>query len=186
MPQTILIVDDSPPLHELLKAHLSSNEVILESAFNGPSALVIAASVQPDLILLDIDMPDMDGFEVCRLLKEDPDTESIPIIFLTARAAPADKVLGLNLQAMDYIVKPFNGEELCARVRSALRTKRLLDLLPKKKAAGKPRAKSQPNQGRSLNTTLSLTELSIARSKNPWNRKPPELLSCTNSTEQAP
>jgi DNA-binding response OmpR family regulator len=186
MPQTILIVDDSPPLHELLKAHLNSENIILESAFDGPSALVMAASIQPDLILLDVEMPGMDGFEVCRILKEDPATASIPIVFLSARNSPADKVSGLDLSAMDYIVKPFNADELCARVRAALRTKRLLDLLPKKKSTGRPRAKSQATQSRSLNTTLSPAELAIARSKNPWNRKPPEPICVANSSEQAP
>ena len=127
MPQTILIVDDSPPLHELLKAHLSSNEVILESAFNGPSALVIAASVQPDLILLDIDMPDMDGFEVCRRLKANAETTTSTVIFLTADFDTGDKIKGLELGAADYVTKPFKPEELCARVRASLRARKLMD-----------------------------------------------------------
>lgn len=172
MPQIVLIVDDSPPLHELVKVHLDAEALIIHSAFDGTSALKMAASLNPDLILLDVDMPVMTGFEVCRALKGDPATAAIPVIFLSAGTSSAAKVCGLELQAVDYITKPFDPDELCARVRAALRTKRLLDLLPKTKGA-KDESASNGTSGRHLNARLSMAELAVARAGNPWNRKPP-------------
>jgi putative two-component system response regulator len=130
MAQTVMIVDDSRPLHALVKVHLGEEDFVYHSAYNGSSALNLVTSVKPDLILLDVDMPDMNGFDVCRFLKVDPITAQIPIIFLTASTSADEKACGLSLQANDYVTKPFDPEGLLARVRAALRTKRLLDLLP--------------------------------------------------------
>src|ERR1700722_12371122 len=126
MQQTVLIIDDSIPIHKLVKAHLEAERLRVVSAF-GPEEGLVAAKLSPGLILLDIDMPDMDGFEVCRRLKADPETASIPIIFLTANSGTDDKVKGLDLGALDYISKPFQARELCARVRSSFRAKNQLE-----------------------------------------------------------
>ena len=127
MPQSVLIVDDSIPLHTLIKTQLKSEPLRFHSAHDGESGLLTASSFRPDLILLDVDMPGMDGFEVCQRLKANPLTASIPLIFLTADGSLADKVKGLELGGADYIVKPFKPEELKARVHSVLRTSNQLE-----------------------------------------------------------
>jgi diguanylate cyclase (GGDEF)-like protein len=127
MLQRTMIVDDSIPLHKLIKTHLEGAGLEFYSAYDGPSALALAAEIRPRLILLDVDMPGMDGFEVCRRLKASVDTTTIPIIFLTADYNANDKVMGLDLGAVDYVTKPFKPEELCARVRASLRARQLLE-----------------------------------------------------------
>jgi DNA-binding response OmpR family regulator len=131
MPQTILIIDDSIPIHQLIKVHLDEESIEIQSAYNGTSGLSKAAALRPDLILLDVDLPDMNGFDVCRLLKADSATAHIPVIFVAGSSSIDAKVCGLDLQAIDYITKPFNPTELCARVRSALRPDHEVTLTPK-------------------------------------------------------
>ncbi|WP_419192611.1 diguanylate cyclase [Kolteria novifilia] len=125
----ILVVDDSRVIRKLVDTCLRANGFDTVSAENGTEALQKASDVQPDVILLDIDMPSMSGFEVCRQLKGSPDTSLIPIIFLTARDDTENVVRGLELGAFDYVRKPFNSLELCARVGVARRLKYLVDLL---------------------------------------------------------
>jgi diguanylate cyclase (GGDEF)-like protein len=132
MIQRVLIIDDSQNIHALVKARLANEPVELHGAFDGVSGLKLAGELLPDLILLDVDMPDPDGFEVCKQLKGLPATMSIPIVFLTGAGSTDEKIRGLELGAVDYITKPFDPAELRARVRAALRTKFLLDLLAKK------------------------------------------------------
>ncbi|HYO10216.1 MAG TPA: diguanylate cyclase [Tepidisphaeraceae bacterium] len=132
MNQRILIVDDSKNIHALLKARLSGEPVELHSCFTSEQALTTAGQLLPDLILLDVDMPDTNGFEVCRRLKAQPATMNVPVVFLTGAGSTDEKIRGLELGAVDYITKPFEPAELRARVRAALRTKYLLDLLNKK------------------------------------------------------
>ncbi|MDP9173252.1 MAG: response regulator [Planctomycetota bacterium] len=127
MPQTVLIVDDSMPLHTLIKAHLEPDNLKIHSVHDGESCLAAAIDLKPALILLDVDIPRLDGFEVCRRLKANPATANIPIIFLTANPMVADKVKGLELGACDYITKPFKSLEFRARVRAALRSKHHFD-----------------------------------------------------------
>jgi two-component system, cell cycle response regulator len=127
MKQSILIIDDSPPLHKLVRAILGDEPVTIHSAYCAEEGLTMAAQVKPALILLDVDMPKIDGFEVCRRLKTDPATQYIAIAFLTAKTTLSQKVAGLNFGASDYIAKPFKPEELLARVRSTLRNKTQLD-----------------------------------------------------------
>jgi DNA-binding response OmpR family regulator len=178
MSQTVLIIDDSVPMHALIKALLSEEPVELHSAYNGTSGLVLAASLKPDLILLDVDMPAMNGFEVCKILKASEETVHIPIIFLTACASADEKVWGFELKASDYITKPFEPSELWARVRATLRTKRLLDLLPNSRAdAGVSAAQSSAPPRHGLNPKLSMQQLVVARSENPWGRVAPKNLS---------
>ena len=129
MPQRVLIIDDSRQIHRLVEAWLKSDLIEVGSAVTAAEGHAMAARWRPDLILLDIDLPDVSGFELCRQLKSDEAVSRIPIIFLTGANSPEDRVAGLNLGAVDYIVKPFHPAEFQARVRAALRTKYLLDLL---------------------------------------------------------
>jgi two-component system, cell cycle response regulator len=125
----VLIVDDSPDALALAKARLLPEDLDILCADSGVAGLTTAKQEAPDLILLDMDLGDMSGLEVCRILKDDPVTTLIPVIFLSGSGTPKDKVRGLDLGAVDYVTKPFDAFELRARVRVALRTKRLQDLL---------------------------------------------------------
>jgi two-component system, cell cycle response regulator len=132
MNQRVLIIDDSQPIHALVRVRLADEGIELHSAHTGLSGLQVAQENPPDVILLDVDMPDLNGFEVCRRLKADGRTMDVPIIFLTGASSTEEKITGLELGAVDYITKPFDPAELRARVRSSLRTKYLLDLLARK------------------------------------------------------
>ena len=112
---TVLVVDDAPENIDLLDGVLNQDYKI-KAALNGEKALKIAGSENPpDIILLDIEMPDMDGYEVCRRLKADPQTRDIPIIFVTAKSDESDETKGLELGAVDYITKPFSPPIVTAR-----------------------------------------------------------------------
>ena len=125
----VLMIDDSPDALAVAKARLSKEQLEIICAGGGVTGLEAAHREKPDIILLDVDMPDMSGFEVCRLLKADAELCMIPVLFLSGAATPEDKVHGLDLGAVDYVAKPFDAFELRARVRAALRTKHLQDLL---------------------------------------------------------
>jgi two-component system cell cycle response regulator len=129
MPESVLIIDDSPDIHDLLAVRLRPEALVLHNAQSGEAGLAAAATLQPDLILLDVEMPGLSGFDVCRRLKDDPATAAIPVIFLTAAADVETKVAGFDLGATDYVTKPFQVAELRARVRAALRTARYQKLL---------------------------------------------------------
>lgn len=118
MSTRILIVDDEPPIVDVLKYNLQREHYQVLIARDGEEALLLARKEQPDLIILDLMLPRLDGLEVCRRLRRERD---IPIIMLTARDAEIDRVVGLELGADDYVVKPFSVRELVARVRSVLR-----------------------------------------------------------------
>ncbi len=128
---SILVVDDSEDVHRLLQARLRQENIDLYSALEGSKALEIAASESPSLILLDLDMPDMDGFEVLRHLKETAATRDIPVIVLSGLHSPADKVVAFDLGAVDYVTKPFDLMELRVRLRSAIRMSDLIEMLGK-------------------------------------------------------
>jgi diguanylate cyclase (GGDEF)-like protein len=130
--QKVLLIDDCPSIHGLVRTRLREQPIELHSAFDGESGLQTAATLAPDLILLDVEMPAPDGFEVCHRLKDDSRTMSIPVIFLTGATSTEEKIKGLELGAVDYITKPFDPAELRARVRASLRTKYLMDLLARK------------------------------------------------------
>ncbi len=131
-PQRILVVDDHPDNIEIIDARLSSRGYLIDTARNGEEALSKVRDDPPHLILLDVMMPLMDGFEVSRRIKRDPSLPFIPIILVTARGETEDKVEGLDAGADDYLTKPINFPELEARVRSMLRIKRLQDELDRK------------------------------------------------------
>ena len=128
----VLIVDDTPQNIQLLGAALKDEGFQINVAMNGEKALQIAQRVLPDLILLDITMTEMDGFEVCGKLKKLDEMEGIPIIFLTARNEIEDIVKGFEVGAVDYIIKPFNLTELKARVKTHLTLKFALEELKRK------------------------------------------------------
>jgi diguanylate cyclase (GGDEF)-like protein len=132
MQQQILVIDDSKTIHPLVTTLLADEQVTIHSAYNAETGLVLAASLRPDLILLDVEMPGSDGFETCRRLKSDSATSSIPIVFLTSHSTVKEMVHGLNLGATDYVAKPFKLSELLSRVRAALRTSHLIRLLEEK------------------------------------------------------
>ena len=121
IPQRILVVDDEPDLLMLLEEHLSQEGFQVLTASAGMQAISKARAEQPDLILLDVMMPGVSGFDVCNILQDFPETAEIPIIFLTAITETKRKVMGLNLGADDYITKPFDLRELTARVLAAMR-----------------------------------------------------------------
>ena len=119
---TILIIDDERDLVELVRYNLVEKEGYdVISANDGPSGLEIAQRHKVDLIVLDLMMPGMDGLEVCRRLRADARTGRIPLIMLTAKATEADRIVGLELGADDYVTKPFSPRELVARVKAILR-----------------------------------------------------------------
>ncbi|MBD8524289.1 diguanylate cyclase [Pseudomarimonas arenosa] len=128
--QKLLIVDDEPFNLNLLNALLKQEYKIMV-AIDGEQALKCALSARPDLILLDIMMPGIDGHEVCRRLKADERTRDVPIIFISAKSEVADEAMGFDLGAVDYISKPFNSTVVKARVRTHMRLKRRGDLLEK-------------------------------------------------------
>ena len=126
---TVLVVDDSPENIDLLGGVLSQDYKI-KVALNGEKALKIAGSENPpDIILLDIMMPGMDGYEVCRRLKSDPKTRDIPVIFITSMSEVEDETKGLALGAIDYITKPIRSPIVQARVKSHLELKEARELL---------------------------------------------------------
>lgn len=126
---TILIVDDTPDNISLMSG-LLKDSFRVKAATNGPKAIAIAQSVpRPELILLDIMMPVMDGYEVCRRLKSDPATSGIPIIFLTAKSTPEDEQMGFSLGAADYITKPISPAIVLARIKTQLALKSAADFL---------------------------------------------------------
>src|SRR5689334_1331572 len=125
----ILVADDEPVNLALIKRRLEWEDYRVETAEDGGQAVIAAKRLLPDLIILDVMMPILDGLQACRLLKEDPLTRDIPVIFLSALDDTDTKVSGLSLGANDYISKPFRVEELLARVAVAIRLKRERDLL---------------------------------------------------------
>lgn len=121
MPAEILIVDDEKDIADLLAYNLEKEGFSTRKACDGERALTMLQSRRPDLILLDLMLPGIQGLEVCRRIRRHPETASIPILMLTARGDESDKILGLEMGADDYITKPFSVKELLARIRAVLR-----------------------------------------------------------------
>jgi two-component system phosphate regulon response regulator PhoB len=115
-------VDDEPDAVELIKFNLKASGYEVFTAADGDEALKKARSVMPDLIVLDVMLPEVDGLEVCKILRRDPRISSVPIIMLTAKAGEIDRVLGLELGADDYVTKPFSPRELVLRVKRLLKS----------------------------------------------------------------
>jgi diguanylate cyclase (GGDEF)-like protein len=125
----VLAVDDSELMHRLLRTRLQLEQVEIHCALTGEDGLRMAAELQPEVVLLDIDLDGMDGFEVLQRLKENPATRDIAVIFISASCETMDRVRCLDLGAIDFIPKPFEMAELKARVRSAIRIQQLLRML---------------------------------------------------------
>ena len=122
MKQKILVVDDEPDAVELIEFNLKASGYDVVTATDGQEAIQKTRDVLPDLVVLDLMLPEVDGMEVCKILRRDPRTSAIPILMLTAKAAEIDRVLGLELGADDYVTKPFSPRELVLRIKRLLRS----------------------------------------------------------------
>jgi two-component system alkaline phosphatase synthesis response regulator PhoP len=119
--KTILIVDDEKDIVELVAYNLGREGYQVAKAYDGHQALKCIRENQPDLVILDLMLPGINGFEICRMIRKKSETEGLPIIMLTAKTDSVDKIMGLEIGADDYMTKPFNVRELLARVRAVLR-----------------------------------------------------------------
>jgi two-component system, OmpR family, phosphate regulon response regulator PhoB len=135
--RTILVIDDEPELVKLLDYNLSKAGYLVLSARDGESGLAAARKHAPDAIILDVMMPGLDGWEVCKRLRQDPSTSALPVLMLTAKADEGDRVLGLELGADDYVSKPFGVRELLARVKALLRRSEVAASTPEVVKTGK-------------------------------------------------
>ena len=120
--QRILVVDDDKEVVRLMRGYLEQAGFEALAAYNGETAIHILRREKPDLLLLDLMLPDRDGYDITRLVRGDPALSSIPIIMVTARVEDADKIIGLEIGADDYVTKPYNPREVVARVRARLRS----------------------------------------------------------------
>jgi DNA-binding response OmpR family regulator len=163
----ILIVDDVPENLQVLGTILEEENYEVALSANGQQTLDLIDDIQPDLILLDIMMPELDGFEVCRRLKKSAATEKIPIIFLTAKTDTDDIVKGFELGAADYVTKPFSAPELLARVHTHLELKKIAhERIQKEKLQGIIEMAgavchelNQPIQVSSINSELAMADI---------------------------
>ena len=128
----ILVVEDEQDVAELLRYNLTKEGYDVTLVGNGADALKRARETKPDLILLDIMVPQLNGWEVCRRLKQDAETRAIPVIMVTGRVEEGDKVLGFEMGADDYVTKPFSPRELVARVRAVVRRRKGGDIVDRK------------------------------------------------------
>jgi phosphate regulon transcriptional regulator PhoB len=124
MVREVLVVEDEPDIRRLVVLHLERDGFRCRTATSGPDALREVKTAVPDLVVLDLMLPELDGLEVCRRLRRDSSTSSVPIIMLTAKSDEVDRVVGLEVGADDYVGKPFSPKELVARVRAVLRRSR--------------------------------------------------------------
>ena len=122
MKPKILVVDDEPDVVQLIDYNLKAAGYDVTTAADGDEALKKARSTAPDLIILDLMLPEVEGLDVCKILRREPSTSGIPIVMLTAKASETDRVLGLELGADDYVTKPFSPRELVLRVKRLLRS----------------------------------------------------------------
>src|SRR3984957_5355974 len=150
----ILLVEDDADLFSLLKYNLEKEGFALSGLQTGKGAIELCRQVRPDLILLDIMLPDSDGLDICKAIRKDPDLAMIPVIFLTARASETDRIVGLELGANDYVVKPFFVRELIARIKLQFRNQ---SSPPRVLEAAGLELDPASRQVRLNNTPLSLT-----------------------------
>ena len=137
MSARILVVDDIEANVRLLEAKLTAEYYDVLTASDGPTALAIAAKEKPDIVLLDVMMPGMDGFQVCRRLKDDPETRHVPVVLVTALDGRADRIAGLEAGTDEFLTKPIDDVMLFARVRSLTRLKMVIDELREREASGR-------------------------------------------------
>jgi two-component system, OmpR family, alkaline phosphatase synthesis response regulator PhoP len=132
MRKKILVVDDDAELIELMRFNLKNAGFSIGTALNGLEALKKARSIVPDLIVLDLMMPELDGFAVCEILRRDRSTASIPILMLTALSSELGRLTGFECGATDYLTKPFSPKSVVARVQSLLGVGRSLERMPER------------------------------------------------------
>lgn len=130
----ILVVDDEETIVELISFNLEKEGFIVDTATDGQEALLKIAARKPDLIVLDWMLPGLDGLDICRRIRQNPDTTDIPVIMLTARGEEVDRILGLELGASDYVTKPFSPRELAARVKAQLRARQIKPALQEERS----------------------------------------------------
>jgi DNA-binding response OmpR family regulator len=170
MSQTVLVVEDETTLLETLEYNLTRQGYVVETATTGRDALSTARDTQPDLIVLDVMLPGMDGFEVCRTLRKEM---NVPILMLTARDEEVDKVVGLEVGADDYMTKPFSMRELMARVKALLRRVRLIR---EEMSAAEARSSTVPTDEpmRFGNLEIDLARREVRLDETPIQLKPRE------------
>ncbi|HNQ02697.1 MAG TPA: phosphate regulon transcriptional regulator PhoB [Syntrophales bacterium] len=151
MAPRILIVDDEKDIVDLVAYNLEKEGYEVLKAFDGETALSIVRTKRPDLVVLDLMLPGIQGLEVCRRLRADPELGSVPIVMLTAKGEEVDKVLGLEMGADDYITKPFSVKELAARVKAVLR----------RTDAGRPREESEIFEFKGLRIDMKSYEVTV-------------------------
>jgi DNA-binding response OmpR family regulator len=166
MPETILVVEDEPALRDTLSYNLKKDGFTVEAVGDGRAALGSARKLKPDLIILDIMLPELDGFEVARILRKEMST---PILMLTARDDEIDRVVGLEVGADDYLTKPFSMRELMARVKAQLRRTRLLQ-----EELGKAGAQTKQDKLTFENLVVNLTRREVTLHGDPIQLKPQE------------
>ena len=167
MPESILIVEDEPALRDTLSYNLKKDGFAVEAVGDGRSALESARRLRPDLIVLDLMLPEIDGFEVCRILRKEMIT---PILMLTARDDEIDRVVGLEVGADDYLTKPFSMRELVARVKAQLRRSRLL-----REELGSSNGEQKPHEKLMFNDlVINLTRREVTLDDHPLALKPQE------------
>ena len=167
MPETVLIVEDERALRDTLSYNLKKDGFAVEAVKDGRSALEAARRLKPDLIILDLMLPEIDGFEVCRILRKEMIT---PILMLTARDDEIDRVVGLEVGADDYLTKPFSMRELMARVKAQLRRSRLLrEEIVKTDASNKKQEKLTFG-----NLIINMTRREVKLDDEPLQLKPQE------------
>ncbi len=166
MPETILVVEDEPALRDTLSYNLKKDGFTVEAVGDGRAALDSARKLKPDLIVLDLMLPEIDGFEVCRILRKEMTT---PILMLTARDDEIDRVVGLEVGADDYLTKPFSMRELMARVKAQLRRSRLL-----REELGKLDTQGKQEKLTFGNLIINLTRREVILNSEPLSLKPQE------------
>jgi two-component system phosphate regulon response regulator PhoB len=130
--KSILVVEDEKDIVDLIEYHLKQSGFSVITALDGPSGLEVARKRRPSLVILDLMLPGMDGKDICRALKSNPLTQSIPVLILTAKTEEMDRVIGFELGADDYVTKPFSPRELVLRVKAILRRKEAPQEIEKK------------------------------------------------------
>src|SRR5258708_3580953 len=190
---TVLLVEDDPRMPEVLAGLLHDDNILLTGARNASEALACLREKHCDLILLDLGLPGVNGFELLRELKEAPETEAIPVVVLTAWNSTSDKLRGFELGAVDYLTKPFEASELRARLRSALRAKHLQDQLTQTNrelvaarvaAEGAARAKAEflANMSHEIRTPMNgIIAMAGQLAETPMNHQQPGLCRTTQS-----
>jgi DNA-binding response OmpR family regulator len=166
--ETILVVEDETALRETLAYNLQKEGYVVEAVGDGRSALESARRLKPDLLVLDIMLPELDGFEVCRILRKEMST---PILMLTARDDEIDRVVGLEVGADDYLTKPFSMRELVARVKAQLRRARLIQDEVEKARISEPAAQDVLTFGE---LALNRTRREVTLNAQPLQLKPQE------------